>query len=478
MEARIGLEVHVQMTTLKTKLFCGCSSDYRNKPPNTNVCPVCLGLPGALPVVNEEAIKKGLRVAIALNMHITDKIEWVRNHYFYPDLPKNYQITQYEGRGMKSFAKNGELWYRYNNEYKRARIRRINIEEDPGKIVYPTGSMLTSKYALIDYNRSGIALLEIVTEPDFSEPEEVVSFLKELRILLEYLEISNFDLEGAMRADVNISVGGGTRVEVKNIGSLSDIAQAIRYEVARQKSLIEKGMSTKMETRHWDPIRKVTVAVRRKESVEDYRYMPDPNLPPYIITKQLLEQTRKSLPELPREKLERYMREYGLTQYMSTILTNSRRLSEYFEKVIGKTGVEPYKAASYIVNDLLGWIPGEDPNILWEKVPPERTAEVLEMLRKKQITIKMAKEMVPYLVEGLEPAKVIEKKGWVKKVSREEIANIVREVLREKPSIIEDIKRNKRAIQHVIGEVLRRTGGRAEPKTVYEVVWEIIKKEL
>ncbi len=471
---KIGLEIHVQMTSLKTKLFCSCSSDYRSSPPNTNVCPVCLGLPGALPVVNAEAIKKALAVAIALKMDYSRTIYWARKHYFYPDLPKNYQITQYEGKGTQSFARNGRLEIEVGGRKKVIRIRRINIEEDPGRIVYPGGSMTTSRYVLVDYNRSGIALLEIVTEPDFNSAEEVIAFLKKLRSLLEHLDVADFSLEGSMRADVNISVGGGCRVEVKNIGSISEIERAILYEVARQKSAIARGEEVRMETRHWDPERRVTVAVRVKETEEDYKYMPDPNLPPIEITDEMLREVLESMPELPEERMERYVREYGLPKYLASVLVSRKALCDYFDAVVSKVKVKPEKAASYIVNDLLGWIPEEDPRRLWKLIPPEKTIKVLNMLGEGRITIKMAKEMIPKLIEGRDPEDIVREMGW--EVIRDEnyIRSIVLKVVRENPRVIEDARRNKRAIQYIIGRVLEETGKKADPRIVYRVVREIV----
>ncbi len=470
-EVLIGLEIHVQMTSLKTKLFCGCSSDYRGKPPNTNVCPVCLGLPGALPVVNIKAIEKAVQVALALHMKISDRVEWVRKHYFYPDLPKNYQITQYDGRGTKSIASNGYLEYNCGNNTHRARIRRINIEEDPGRIVYPTGSMTTSRYVLVDYNRSGIALLEIVTEPDFSDEITVVSFLRKLRTLLEHLDVADFSLEGSMRVDVNISVGGGSRVEVKNLGSLYDIENAIRFEITRQRSLIEKGIPQSMETRHWDPQRKVTVPVRTKETAADYRYMLDPNLPPITLLESYILELRRRLPELPDQKLKRYVEEHGLTRYQASVLIGSRKLSDYYDKVIELSGVNPRKVASYIINDLLGWIEAEDPVRLWHVFPPNRVASVLRELDEGRITIKAAKEVIPYMARGEDPLKIIEEKGWLAPIRDEKtLIKLFREVVSENPKILEDVKRNKRAIQYIIGSILKKSGGRADPTLVSKIV--------
>ncbi|MGC9115503.1 MAG: Asp-tRNA(Asn)/Glu-tRNA(Gln) amidotransferase subunit GatB [Fervidicoccaceae archaeon] len=466
----IGLEIHVQLTSLKTKLFCNCSSNYRDMPPNTNVCPICLGLPGSLPVVNKEAVKKALLVALALNMKISNRVSWARKHYFYPDLPKNYQITQYEGKGVASIAREGYLEYYVDGNLKKARIRRINLEEDPGKIIYHTGSMLTSKYSLIDYNRSGVALLEIVTEPDFNSPKEVIAFLQELRSVLEYLEVADFNLEGSMRVDVNISIEGGSRVEVKNIGSISEIEAAILYEVARQRSLREKGIKIEMETRHWDQERKATVGTRTKETEEDYRYFPDPNLPPVEIEMDYLEGIAKEMPELPNAKRERLIKEYGLSSYLSYVITSNKKLAEYFEEVMKYTKIDGEKAAALIVNDLVGWIGQERIKDIGKLVPPAEMANLLELLRKGDISIKIAKETIPELVSGRKTTEVLLSRGWLGRISGKELDEIVERVMRENEKAVEDALRNPKAIQFLIGKVMEVTNKKADPKETYELI--------
>ena len=466
----IGLEIHVQLTSLKTKLFCNCSSNYRDMPPNTNVCPICLGLPGSLPVVNKEAVKKALLVALALNMKISNRVSWARKHYFYPDLPKNYQITQYEGKGVASIAREGYLEYYVDGNLKKARIRRINLEEDPGKIIYHTGSMLTSKYSLIDYNRSGVALLEIVTEPDFSSPKEVIAFLQELRSVLEYLEVADFNLEGSMRVDVNISIEGGSRVEVKNIGSISEIEAAILYEVARQRSLRERGIKIEMETRHWDQERKATVGTRTKETEEDYRYFPDPNLPPVEIEMDYLEGIAKEMPELPNAKRERLIKEYGLSSYLSYVITSNKKLAEYFEEVMKYTKIDGEKAAALIVNDLVGWIGQERIKDIGKLVPPAEMANLLELLRKGDISIKIAKETIPELVSGRKTTEVLLSRGWLGRISGKELDEIVERVMRENEKAVEDALRNPKAIQFLIGKVMEVTNKKADPKETYELI--------
>lgn len=470
MNVKIGLEVHVQLTSLKTKLFCSCSADYRGKPPNTNVCPVCLGMPGSLPRVNKEAIKNAIKVALALNSNINQFLAWARKHYFYPDLPKGYQISQYDGKGVATFAKGGYVDIRINNERKRIRIRRINIEEDPARIVYPTGDAESSRYILLDYNRSGIALLEIVTEPDMSSPEEVRAFLEKLRSILEHLEVSDLSLEGSMRADVNISISDGERVEIKNISGLRDIEQAIRYEIARQLDILEKGGRIERETRHWDSTRKITKPARVKEYEEDYRYMPDPNLPYYFIPDELIEEVKKTLPELPEERAIRYVNQHGLSEYLAYILVSSKALADYYEKVVELSGVKGDKVAGLIVTDLVGWISSDDLNNISRIVPPEDFAEIVRLLERNEITIKMAKEMIPLLVKGEKPRQIIVRMGWSVIKDQDILEKIVDDVIKEYPQVLKDLERNPRVVQFVIGKVLEKTGKKGDPRMIAEIV--------
>ncbi|MEM3981053.1 MAG: Asp-tRNA(Asn)/Glu-tRNA(Gln) amidotransferase subunit GatB, partial [Ignisphaera sp.] len=340
-EVKIGLEIHVQLTTLKTKLFCSTPADYRGREPNTHVCPVCLGLPGALPVLNKKAVEYAIAVALALNCEINNKLVFVRKHYFYPDLPKNYQISQYDGVGFTSIAKNGYIKIYVDGKNKIVRIRRINIEEDPGKIHY-IGSIETSPYSLIDYNRSGIALLEIVTEPDMENPKEAKAFLEKLMAILEYLGVTDTSLEGAFRVDANISIADGSRVEVKNIGSIKEVEKALTYEIIRQKRIIELGGEVKRDT-------------RSKEYEEDYRYFPDPDLPPLVITKELIELVAAKMPELPDERIERFMEQYGLDEYRASVLVLIKWLADFFEES-AKMYNNYKKLADLLITDFLRWI--------------------------------------------------------------------------------------------------------------------------
>ena len=275
---KIGLEIHCQLTQLNTKLFCSCYCNYREKGLNSNICPICLGLPGSLPILNKKAVEFAIMISKALDCKIPELTVFSRKNYFYPDLPKNFQITQYDSYGTStSIGKEGSVKYGENNKI--ARIRRIQLEEDPGRLVYETGRM----QALIDYNRAGVALVEIVTEPDFTDPKDVRTFLNKMTSILEHLNVCNTNLEGSLRCDANISIGNGKKVEIKNVGSFSDIEKALTYEITRQKTMTVHDIEIKAETRHWDDKRKITKQARSKEEEEDYRYFPEPDIPKILL---------------------------------------------------------------------------------------------------------------------------------------------------------------------------------------------------
>ncbi|BBD71641.1 glutamyl-tRNA amidotransferase [Sulfodiicoccus acidiphilus] len=468
----VGLEVHAHLTALRTKLFCPCPSDYVGKQPNSNVCPICLGLPGAIPVFNERALRLAIMVGIALGSRISNKVTFVRKHYFYPDMSKNYQISQYDGPGTEAIAMGGQLRIRNKN----VRIRRINIEEDPAKSVYPTGSMLTSQYTLLDYNRSGMGMLEIVTEPDMSEPRETREFLEKLRSVLEHLGVCDGSIEGAIRADANVSVEGGERVEVKNIGSAKDVELAVAYEISRQRAAVSQGIPVKRETRHWDAERRVTVPLRSKETEEDYRYFPDPDLPPISVNPTLIEEIRKSMPELPDQRIERFIKQYGISSYNANVLVMNKQLADFFEKV-----AEQYhdytKASSLIINDYLRWLNERDLSIAQAKAGPRELAELLKMLDEGIITIKIAKEFLPRMIyEGKAPKELVEATSMTALRDRETLEAVVDSVIKENPKAVKEAKREPKAIHYLVGQVMKKTSKRAEPETVYKLLEKRIKE--
>jgi aspartyl-tRNA(Asn)/glutamyl-tRNA(Gln) amidotransferase subunit B len=471
----IGLEVHVQLTSLKTKLFCPTPANYRESPPNTHVCPVCLGLPGALPVVNRKAIEYAIAVAKALNCEISDKLIFVRKHYFYPDLPKNYQISQYIGPGFTSIAKNGYVTIYVQGKKKIVRIKRINIEEDPGRIVY-IGSIETSPYSLIDYNRSGIALLEIVTEPDMESPKEARAFVEKLIAILEYLGVTNSGLEGAFRVDANISFEGYGRVEIKNIGSVKDVEKALTYEIIRQRRIIEQGGKIERETRRWDPEKGITVPLRVKEVEEDYRYFPDPDLPPLRISREFIEKVIKSMPELPDERIERFMKQYNLDEYRATVLVLTKWLADFFEEA-AKMYNDYKKLADLLITDFLRWVHEYNLPPSAIKATPMHIAKLLSLWDKGILTSKMVKELLPRIVlEGLDVEKYVETAGYIRITDKSYLYKVVEEVMNENPKAVEDALSNPKAINYIIGLVMKKTNGKADPQIVKKIIEEKLNK--
>ncbi len=470
MRSIIGIELHIQVNRVESKLFCSCPTNYYSAEANRNTCPVCLGLPGSLPVVNYSVIEKATRLALALSSRISGSLIFVRKHYFYPDLPKNYQISQYDRAGMVPFASGGYLDIGFGGSNKRIRIRRINIEEDPAKISYPEGDPLKSPYSLIDYNRSGMPLLEIVTEADMESSKEVRAFLEKILTLVDYLDICDPDLEGAFRVDANISIEGGERVEVKNIGSLRDVEKAINYELTRQRNIIRAGGSVRRETRHWDSARGVTVTSRAKEYEEDYRYFPDPDLPPIEITKEFIDNVSSNMPELPWVRAERFIESYGLSRYEANVLTSRRWLADYFENALKYYG-NPSKLADLLINDFLGIVNehGGSPRVV--KGSPDKVGKLLSFLDRGVISIKILKQILPDVVlRDLDPEEIIRSRGLDVISDRSVIEKLVDEVFRENPKAVEDAKKNPKAINFLIGKVMAKTRGKAHPAIVREVV--------
>lgn len=477
MEAVIGLEIHVQMTSLKTKLFCSCPADYRGAPPNTHVCPVCLGLPGALPVVNREAVRKAVMLALALNCRrIAGKVVFSRKHYFYPDLPKNYQITQFKGGGGAPIAEDGYLELEMGGGVRRVRIRRINMEEDPGRLVYTEGDITSSPEVLVDYNRSGIALLEIVTEPDLSSPGEARVFLEKLRAIIEYLGIADLSLEGAMRVDANISLPRGARVEVKNIGSVREVEKALSYEVVRQKALLSRGAPVGRETRHWDPVRGVTRPLRVKEEEEDYRYFPDPDLPPIPLPQELVDAAAALLPELPDARMRRFVEEHGLRREIAYALAMDKRLADFYEETL-KHYWAPRLTAVMLAVDYLSFLEKNRLRMGEDKLTPELLAKLVRLVGENVITPEQGKHLLFRVArEGVDPEEVVEKEGLRALRSEEELRGIVIRVVEANPKAVSDAARNPKAVNFLVGRVMRETQGRAEPRLVRRLVVEELRR--
>jgi aspartyl-tRNA(Asn)/glutamyl-tRNA(Gln) amidotransferase subunit B len=472
---KIGLEVHCQLTNLKTKLFCGCSSDYRNKEPNSNVCVICLGHPGTLPKPNKKAIEYAIMAGLALKSKINERVLFSRKNYFYVDMNKNFQISMYETKSSPPICSGGYLDISYEGKIKRIRIRRIQLEEDPARLVH-IGPIDISPYTLVDYNRAGIALLEVVTEPDISTPKEARIFLQKLRSVFEHIGIFDGGLEGAMRCDANISIKEGARVEIKNISSFKEVERALNYEILRQMNLISKGEKVLRETRHWDEIRKVTISLREKEEEYDYRYFPEPDILPIHITQELIETIRLKMPELPDERAERFIRLYGIPQYDANILVSQKALADFFENCV-KLFNEPKTISNWIISDLLGILNNRGLEIQETKITPIAMVEMLKMIKDGIISGKIGKIILPEIVEtGKMPSQIVKEKNMIRISDEDFIRKIVEEVFMENEKAVKDALINENAINFLIGQVMKKTKGRGDPKLVNEIVRNKIKE--
>lgn len=481
-ETTIGLEIHVQLKT-KSKMFCRCNNYAVDAEPNTNICEICMGMPGVLPQTNQEAILWALKTALALNCQINLFTKFDRKHYFYPDLPKGYQISQYE----QPLAKNGELEieiFENNKFYKRKiGISRVHIEEDAGKLLHPENT----DYSLVDLNRAGTPLLEIVTEPDIKTPKEARIFAENLRLILRYLEVSNANMEeGNLRIDANISVRRkkerklGPKVEIKNINSFKMLEQALIYEEERQKEIIEMNKKVVQETRGWNESKGKTISQRTKEEAQDYRYFPEPDIPPlnFKILGWNLEKIKKELPEMPLERTIRFEKEFNLSHYDASILTSEKEMADFFEKVVEnltKQKIEKSKAgkkaASWILVEFLGLLNKEKITFEKSKITPENLAEMLLMIEKQEISGKIAKDIfVDMFKTGNSASEIINKKG-IKMIDNKEIEKVIEKVIKENSKAVADYKKGKEAsLGFLVGQVMQKTHGQADPKKVNEIL--------
>ncbi|MEM2904975.1 MAG: Asp-tRNA(Asn)/Glu-tRNA(Gln) amidotransferase subunit GatB [Candidatus Bathyarchaeia archaeon] len=465
---KIGLEIHCQLTNLKTKLFCSCPSDYRGKKPNTVLCPVCAGEPGALPVLNEAAVEDAVMIALALGCTLSRRSIFSRKNYFYPDMPKNFQISQYEGAGGTPLAVGGRIPL---SDSKEVRIRRIQLEEDPGKLSYE-GTIDSSPVTLVDYNRAGVALIEIVTEPDMNSPREARVFLQKLRSILEHLGVSDGSLGGAMRCDANISLRGGKRVEIKNISSFKDAERALSFEITRQRSLLGKGIAVTQETRHWDDTRRITVSLRVKEEERDYRYFPEPDLLPIVLSDEFVQSVKSRMPPLPEERKRRYVKDLGLSAEIAEALTSSKSLADFFEACM-KLHPDPVEVGNWVAGDLLAWLNRMELEVNELKLTPQHLAEMLSLIEKGTISGKIAKKVLEEMVKtGDTPSRIVEREGLVRIDAADELEQVVDGVLGENPEAVRDAIADEKAVHFLVGQVMKATRGRADPQLANKLVRE------
>ena len=465
--AKIGLEIHGQLTKLESKLFCPCKADYRQFEPNTNICPICMGIPGALPLLNRTAVEKATLIAMALDCKTPNKIAFFRKSYFYPDLPKNFQITQLNVYGNTSIGWEGKI----SVADKVIRIRRIQLEEDPGRLIYE-GANEKTKVTLVDYNRAGTPLVEIVTEPDFETPHEVREFLNILSDLLENLNVSDPGLEGAMRADANVSIEGGSKVEIKNIGSFHDLEKAVHFEITRQQSLVERKIEIVQETRHWDDGRKITVSARTKEEEAEYRYHLEADIPWIRINDDTKNQLQAHMPESISSKKERYVSKYGITPQVADILASDRYFSELFENAKNETNAKD--VANMITTDIMGLLDTREKRET-SKLSPEHLSDLVEYIKSNKITRASAKLALDEIIKnGKSLEQIINDLDLGHVSDKEELSDIITQVLNEEAKAVEDAKLNPEIVNFLVGKVMQKTRGKADP----ELTLSLLKKSL
>ena len=466
MEVKIGLEIHCQLTGLQSKLFCSCQCDYRGKAPNTNICPICSGLPGTLPLLNQRAVDFASMISLALGCKVPDKVMFYRKNYFYPDLPKNFQITQYNAYGITSIGVEGRVDY----GIKSTKIRRVQLEEDPGRLIYDT-----SFYTLIDYNRAGVSLVEIVTEPDFAEPKDVRMFLNKITSIIEHLGVGDTKLDGSVRCDVNVSLEGGKRVEIKNVGSFRDVEKALGYEITRQKTMSVRDIEIKSETRHWDEARKVTKQSRAKEEEEDYRYFPEPDIPTIVLGNEFLSSLKAKMPELPDERKIRFLREYELSDHVAQVLIDNKELADFFESTVKIYSSSPNEIANWIVSDLLGFIDDSkrEEGSLFSglRIEAKHMAELVKMIDQNIINRNIAKMILGQITKtGEMPSYVLDKMNASLIDSKAIISEAIESIFNSEKSAVRDAKQNPNATNFLLGKVMQLTGGRADPKIALNLI--------
>jgi aspartyl-tRNA(Asn)/glutamyl-tRNA(Gln) amidotransferase subunit B len=477
-ETVIGLEVHAQLRT-RTKMFCGCSTVF-GAAPNTQTCPVCQGNPGSLPVINKRAIEFGIRTALALGCTINRQNRFARKHYFYPDMPKNYQISQYE----EPLAEHGTLEVTTDGGTRAIGIQRLHLEEDVGKLVHE-GELATARASRVDYNRAGVPLMEIVSKPDLRSPEEAGAYLRALRAIVVYLGVCDGNMEeGSLRCDANVSlrIAGdavlGTKVEIKNLNSFRHVQHALEYEVKRQAQALDAGERLVQETRLWDPERARTVSMRSKEFAHDYRYFPEPDLPPLDLAAAEVERLRGDLPELPAAKRTRFVQAYGLSPHEAELLCQGRGLADYFETAARASG-KPKVVANWVLNELLRELPGDDDAAVAAcPITPSRLAGLLALIEDGTISGKIAKDVFEKMLRSGEDARaIVAREGLTQVADPGALGAVVDQVLADNAKVVEDWRNGKKAaLGFLVGQVMKSTQGKANPALVNQLLGEKLPK--
>ncbi|MBA4718483.1 MAG: Asp-tRNA(Asn)/Glu-tRNA(Gln) amidotransferase subunit GatB [Nitrosopumilus sp.] len=464
---KIGLEIHCQLTNLESKLFCSCKANYREFEINENICPICMGLPGSLPRLNQEAVKKATIIAMALNCTTPDKIAFFRKNYFYPDLPKNFQITQLNIYGDSSIGGVGSIMV----GDKKIRITRIQLEEDPGRLIYE-GSSSKNLITLVDYNRAGTPLVEIVTEPDFENPKQVREFLNILSDLLENLGVSDPSLEGAMRADANVSIEGGKKVEIKNIGSFHDLEKATIFEITRQESLHSRDIEIIQETRHWDDKRKITVSSRSKEEDLDYRYFLEGDIPWIRIDPEIQKELKSKMPESISSKKERYILQFNIPAQVASVLSSDKFYSDLFE--ISHTESNAKEIANIITTDLMGLVDTREKRED-SKITAIHLKDLTDSIQSGKISRNSAKNALYEIVKtGKDLSQVISELDLGNVSDESELLEIIQKVISEESQAVEEAKSNPQTINYLVGKIMQKTKGKADPK----LTLDLLKKQI
>jgi aspartyl-tRNA(Asn)/glutamyl-tRNA(Gln) amidotransferase subunit B len=471
-ETVIGLEVHAQMLT-DTKIFCGCSTKF-GAAPNSHTCPVCLGMPGVLPVLNKKVVEFAMKMSLATNCEINKSCEFARKNYFYPDLPKGYQISQY----ADPLSEHGSILLDVNGEQKKIGITRIHMEEDAGKLMHDEHNPVS----YVDLNRTGVPLIEIVSEPDMRSPEEATEYLKRLHEILVYLEICDGNMEeGSFRCDANVSIRPrgqkeyGTRTELKNMNSFRNVQRALEYEIKRQQYLVENGGTVIQETRLWDDAQGATNSMRSKEEAHDYRYFPDPDLVPILVDQLWVEKVKKDLPELPLVKRERFVKDYQIPAYDAGVLTADKALANYFEEVV-KICAKPKAASNWIMGDVMRFLNEEKRDIRQCPIAAESLADMIRLIEEGAISGKMAKEIVEDMYKtGKSPQTIINEKGLVQITDEGELVETITSIIDANPGQLKDYRGGKEKLfGFFVGQVMKATQGKANPQLVNELLKKML----